>query len=262
MTMNCHEFRTQLSSVVESRETNSDERQRLHKHSQQCTDAECRRLWADDELLAAILPGWRRAVPQVSLSGRVVAELRKSSPSDGPSRGDIKPVRLEVQPSAFHSATCRTRDRSARKWLACAAAVAALLLLVSLFRTGGHSPTEPLAGSTSPQNALVVQSDEQWLETEGPAAVSEVIRTYAAVPQTATEFVTGTMVLFLPADRSEPSDPATSRRAGWTARLSEQIEPWGRDLGIVLDAFLDSVADPPDSCRHESGARPSRLLAV
>ena len=67
---------------------------------------------------------------------------------------------------------------------------------------------------------------------------------YAGVPQSATEFVTDAMVMFVPADFSDAEDEAPTRSEQWRVRLGEQLEPLGREFDSAVDALLEVVSQP------------------
>ena len=258
--MNCNEFRTGLSAIVESREPCPDKWHRLREHAHLCRQTDCQQLWADEALLATVVPVWRSDVPPVSLAARVLSELRQAPGVDIQTQTPADVPTLAQRDMNSHPTIRRpslASDRPARLWLALATSAASLLLIVSLFGTGGERPPVESVTAPSAQN-LLVQQDDTPPETEGAAAVSKVVRTYAGVPQTATEFVTDTMVLFLPTDLSElnESDPhgaqPPSRPAVWRGRLGEQLEPWGRELGTAFDAIWEAVSDPPESSYFDS----------
>lgn len=259
--MNCSEFRTRLTNAVESRRLDPEEGSRLARHARQCSRSECRRAWADEVLIAEILPDWLDAVPSVCLADRVTAELRRrvQAVSDGP-------LFVETRRSADRLAAASAKHRrgavSARRWAILAATAACLLLLMALVGTGNRTARETGTQIVDSPAVAPTPSGSDRLDVEGPAAVSELIRTYASVPESAGEFVSATLVLFSPTEG--PQTGTSERRAsgGWSDRLSERLEPWGRDLGALFDAFVESVSTQPDSCLRESAARLSHRLAA
>ncbi len=257
--MNCNDFHRQLTAVIEEHRPTTDMSSALAQHREHCDDSACLQAWADFELLAAIIPVWQASVPETSLVQGVVSRLCDCV-DDRPEepilvaavKGERKPVsqivpNLNGSSSSRVELTSRVSDddtrESRRSLLALLVAVACLLLFVPLLRLGGI-PKIDVAEQALPEAPTSVAVEEMLVATE-PVHVSKVVRGYAGVPQSATEFVTDAMVLFIPADLSGPEDEEPSRAGQWRGRLGEQLEPIGRELGTAVDAFLEAVSEPP-----------------
>jgi hypothetical protein len=268
--MHCNEFRDALSATVESRLRQHlacpDLWNQLEQHAQECRNGGCRQLWEDELLLAAALPQWRAEVPPASLIERVMGELRRETAASVHVEPDQTDGQWSVTSSGRAAAgkavtVSSSGTRPARTWLAFTASVAALLLFVVLLRTGRQSRVDPMAQTARTAPQARVRNTHPAFDPDGPAAASEVIRTLAAVPQTATDFVSSTMVWLSPSDAPEGTemDPPGRGDGGGGGGWSEQLEPWRRELGTAFDAFLQSLSAPPetsgrDICHCREGA--------
>ncbi|MEZ6145910.1 MAG: hypothetical protein R3B91_10950 [Planctomycetaceae bacterium] len=257
--MNCLEFRKELIALVEEHTLREDLQSALSEHGEQCGDPVCRKVWADFELLAAVVPVWQASLPQVSLENQVVKRLRQeivdldSTPAAGFKEDDDRqPVQqsapvLTAKSTLTSDLASRLKDSEIQKSRSSLMAVLATVVCVTLivpFLQLRRSPPAEIASRKLPTNATSVAVTEQ-LPLSPKRPVPGVVHGYARVPQSATEFVTDTMVMFIPADLSDPEDEEPSRPAQWRSRLGEQLAPVGNELGSAVDAFLDAVSKSP-----------------
>lgn len=243
--MNCEEFQIHLYSAVENRDHHCSS-VNIGEHVQNCETAACQQAWAEYQLLSNVVSVWQASLQQIQLADGVIDRLRGATGSvcsivqshSAPECGGDLDGKTFIDRETVTSITSRKRHAGIRGIAALACAAACVLLLVPLLRL-----------VSSPEFELAHMNRKGRASSGSEIGPDQTRRTstvglYAGVPQSATEFVTDAMVLFVPADLSDSEEEPPTRSEQWRGRLSEQLEPISRELGTAVDAFLKVVNQP------------------
>lgn len=266
--MNCREFQQQLEEAVESQGPTANEVAAFTRHLQECTNATCTAQWRQTRLLDAAIGQWRDCVPTADLSDRVLNELCQTDmqqmgrrpaetglPQQAP-ESDLRPplqatYGLVREPSATVGPSTRKEAGGPSLWITLGTVAAGLLLMLSLLTV--NQPGQPATGEMAADGGPEVETPVVAIVDDDANDVSPVPEdgvdrqsrrmfggAYAAMPLSATEFVTDAVVLVVPADLSDP-DEEPSRADVWADRIGKRWEPIGRELSSAFEALIDVV---------------------
>lgn len=235
--VSCESFRKRLEQTVEERaELAAD----LEAHVSSCELNGCQELYQEYLLLNAVIPHWRRSLPEVDLESAVLTGLGSSTLVDaaghasaGRNRSQTvtaQPVRLESQARPALSATA-------------VAVVLATLSLCVLLIVGSFPNAKPslatnanLLQETLVQNDIPPQSYEEDEDVE--AELKELGKAYGTWVQGATRRLSETMTVVLLEEESQATEGASS----WFSNLSEQIEPIESKLDETFKILMENVS--------------------
>jgi hypothetical protein len=237
--MNCSEFQQRLEQSVEGHGPTPGEQAALAEHLASCPAQECGRLWAEAALLTGAVRCWRDEVPDIDLSDRVLDGLReavdveRALQSAPPLEARYALVRQPAPP--------RPAESPGGWWISLATLAAALLLVLSVLTLRGPGTPE-LASSGAVPEQDDIAADSLALQDQPPTPILEsrgrLAGTYAAMPLSATQFLTDAVVLVIPADLSDPEEEPASTDF-WADRLGKHWAPIGRELNRSLEVLID-----------------------
>jgi hypothetical protein len=236
--MNCSEFEQRLERAFEAHGPTASEQAALAEHLASCPTPSCRRLGNEAALLTRTVRSWQEDVPEIDLADRVLGDLREAV-NIGRALQSVPPLQaryaLVREPSPARSA----ERPAAPRWGSMMMLAAALLLVLSVLTL--RSPTRPEVASSNapaPNSAAGVRSPQQDPPpASGGEPRGQLAGSYAAMPLSATQFLTDAVVLVVPADLSDPEDEASPTEA-WAQRLEKRWEPIGRELNRSLEVLI------------------------
>ncbi len=234
--MNCNQFLSELDAAVEHRQRLSETDIHLADHAGSCQQADCATRWTDAEFLEEVIPVWRDAVPPVELTDRVLAALR-------PQRGPQSIV--SVRGSSRTPQPAHVDHQSSGGLMAVVTAAAACLLVGTLLSLGSLNGTQT-AGKVSATSHPLSSLPARVVQTQTTTTAAPQRRSYVAFAQNATEVVTDTLVLVVPAGLSNADDEDDpSHTSAWVDTWERRLEPLGRELSSALHAVLEVVPKSP-----------------
>jgi hypothetical protein len=267
--MNCADFEKRLHAQFSP--ARLDETADLAEHARECPG--CRATAERFHLLADALGVWRAQIPEVELSGAVVAAHRSHRASADPPGSPAATQMPLVGRSAPRKASPSTPAILARApWSTgpfgaivvrrlAAASVAALLLVAvwlsftrrdappagsgpQLARTSEDAPVQPSPGRSDVSPAPAAIGPPQRV----PEPVQALYYDLAWKAAGALGEVTAFVVPGSSPPPMEPSDPRPGERAGWIDGLQHQLKPIGRSLDHAFD-FLWEAGQSADGSK-------------
>jgi hypothetical protein len=240
--MNCSEFQQRLEQAVEAHGPTAGEQAALEEHLTSCPTDECGRLWQQTTLISDAVRCWKVEVDPLDLTDRVLVRLRdeaavrryrEAAPTLEPRYAFVRepsPVRLAEQPSSRRSVSMVTL-------------AAALLLVLSVLTLRGPAPRDLASLPLAPADRDV--ASDEVSQRDLPAVITggrhgRLAGTYAAMPLSATQFLTDAVVLVVPADLSDPEEEPSPADV-WADRLGKRWEPIGRELNRSLELLIEAV---------------------
>ncbi len=232
--MNCDRFHHRLEAAILARQPLVDLDEGVLAHATTCAQPTCQSLWDEARGLSDLIPVWQAGVPRASLVQQVVSTLRDASQA-----GETFP-RIQRLPlvSPVHA-------HNAQQVLAVVtAAAASCLLAASLWLTG-------FAGSTTVARSLQ-REGRSTLATPSSAGVvarpsaTDQKKSLVAMAQSATEMMTDTVVLVIPAGLAMSDEEDEPRHtSAWVNAWGRRLEPLGRELSTAVEAVLEAVPKSP-----------------
>jgi hypothetical protein len=250
-TISCTEFKRQLTETVERR--GSVDREALREHAGAC--AKCRELWLNAMLVDRAVAGWKKPVPAVGLTDRILLHVAAATSVEAAGVATNAPLVSATRATGRPAA--QPRRRATR--IAATAITALVLCLVVMLAVGrslrpshvdqlevaeNQVSTPPAVSTPKPAQApFVPQPRPATAIAPVELMLADAGSAYLHLAGKAASAVTAASVLVPTADVGRETSPPPKQEDRWVDGVQREIAPVTHQLSHAFEFLIQAVPE-------------------